>query len=125
MLLNVVQSAVDRQPATDPDATAQEMTEATEPITDMGFEKEIGAVPVRVVVATLPNSSGVSPDVVQKERCEIVGTVEVPTLPVPEPLPEAVDEMVTLPLDVAIVTFEPAVSVFTSYRPVVSPPISI
>ena len=59
LLLNVVQSADDRQPAREPLAVAQVSDDANEPMTEIGFEMERAPEAVRVVVATEPMVEGV------------------------------------------------------------------
>lgn len=51
LLLNVLQSVPVKQPVTPADAEVQVITDGVAPRTDIGLEKTIGAVPVRVVVA--------------------------------------------------------------------------
>jgi hypothetical protein len=57
--LKVSQSVSVRHPVVFVSAVAQVITEAEEPITEIGCEKVIGAVPVKVVVATEPSKEGV------------------------------------------------------------------
>jgi hypothetical protein len=55
LLLNVVQSEDDRQPAREPLAVAQVSDDANEPMTEIGCESDRAPEAVRDVVATLPN----------------------------------------------------------------------
>ena len=78
-LLNVVQSADERQPVTAPDAVLQPMAKP-DPMTDCPAVAVMPPLDVIVPVATVPRVEGV-PIPVQYANCPIVGVVDVETFP--------------------------------------------
>ena len=102
LLLNVVQSEVERHPACEPLAVRHVSKDGVVPMTEIGCDNESAPFAVRVVVATEPSLAGVPFVVVQYESCPAVSFVEVATFPV------AVALIVTAPVAPETVMLFPA-----------------